>query len=148
MSGLPFNRDAFMALDGFVYDTEPVCRAVVTARRYVGNEGLLRVFRALQNGFYAEGRNTTDGHVLADIAVNELRAQGIAVSADEFYEAWADAETVRETQQDFVNARALGVSSFPTLLLQDADRVFALSPGYASVDELEHRLRQLEGKLA
>jgi hypothetical protein len=33
-SGLPFNRKA-LAHENFVYDTEPICRAVVTARRMV-----------------------------------------------------------------------------------------------------------------
>jgi len=28
-SGLPFNREAFAARQGFVYDTEPVCRAAL-----------------------------------------------------------------------------------------------------------------------
>jgi putative protein-disulfide isomerase len=32
-SGLPFNRQAFLANDNLVYDTEPACRAMVTARR-------------------------------------------------------------------------------------------------------------------
>lgn len=148
VSGLPFNRDAFMALEGFVYDTEPVCRAVVAARRYVGNSGLLNVFRALQNGFYAEGLDTTDGHVLTDIAVKALRAAGAPVSVDEFYQTWAADETVEATQRDFAYARAIGVQSFPTLLLEEDNRVFTISSGYASVAELEHRISQFEGKLA
>jgi putative protein-disulfide isomerase len=32
MSGAEFNREALLARKNFVYDTEPVCRAVVTAR--------------------------------------------------------------------------------------------------------------------
>jgi putative protein-disulfide isomerase len=31
-SGLPFNREGLMVRENFVYDTEPICRAVVTAR--------------------------------------------------------------------------------------------------------------------
>ena len=60
-SGLPFNREALLARQGFVYDTEPVCRAVVAARRLAPQSDLLAVFRALQHAFYAEGRDTTDG---------------------------------------------------------------------------------------
>src|SRR4051812_16092040 len=51
-SGLPFNRDALMAREGFVYDTEPICRAVVAARRLGPEAPLLDVFRALQRAFY------------------------------------------------------------------------------------------------
>ncbi len=147
LSGLPFNREAFMAREGFVYDTEPVCRAVVAARRIAGDKGLLDVFRTLQHGFYVEGLDTTDGRVLAGIAVKALHANGVAVSIDEFYQTWAAAETIEEAQRDFARARALGVTSFPTLLLENDGQVFAVGAGYASVDALEHELSQLESKL-
>jgi putative protein-disulfide isomerase len=147
LSGLPFNREAFMAREGFVYDTEPVCRAVVAARRIAGDKGLLNVFRALQHAFYVEGLDTTDGHVLTDVAVRALRANGVAVTIDEFYRTWADAETIEEAQRDFARARALGVTSFPRLLLEKDDQIFAVGAGYASVDELEHELSKLESTL-
>jgi len=148
LSGLPFDREALMARKGFVYDTEPVCRAVVAARRFVRNDQLLAVFRALQNAFYAEGRDTTDGHVLTDIAVRALRAMNVAVNVDEFFQIWVAAETKKETERDFIRARALGVSSFPALLLEENDQLYAVGSGYASVDQLEHQLSQLERNLA
>jgi len=148
LSGLPFNREAFAQREGFVYDTEPVCRAVVAARRIAGEAGLLSVFRAFQNGFYAQGRDTTDGHVLSEIAVKMLEAMGIQVGVDEFYRLWADAETKAETQRDFARARELGVASFPTLLLEEQGRTVALQEGYARVDELEQRLREAERSVA
>ncbi|MEI5996436.1 DsbA family protein [Paraburkholderia bengalensis] len=148
LSGLPFDREAFLAREGFVYDTEPVCRAVVAARRIAGDDGLLAVFRALQHGFYAEGRDTTDGRVLADIAVQALGANGVQVSADEFYRTWSAAETKEETQRDFARARALGVASFPTMLLEAQGQYFGFHSGYASVEELEAKLGELEGRFA
>jgi putative protein-disulfide isomerase len=148
LSGLPFNREAFMGLKGFVYDTEPVCRAVVAARRIVGSKGLVTVFRALQNGFYAQGRDTTDGHVLSNIAADALDAMGVEISAEEFYHVWSAPETIKETQQDFARARALGVSSFPTLLVERQGRIFQMHSGYASVDDLEAKLSQIEASFA
>src|SRR6185503_16022602 len=70
-SGLPSNRDAFMKLENVVYVSDPVCRAVVTARRLHPKSDVLAVFRALQNAFYAQGRNTTDGRVLSQIGAEE-----------------------------------------------------------------------------
>jgi putative protein-disulfide isomerase len=99
-SGLPFNREAFMALDNFVYDTEPVCRAVVTARRIAPAADLLAVFRALQNGFYAQGRNTTDGKVLSELGAAELRKQGHEVSDEAYFAAFNEAGTIAETSHD------------------------------------------------
>jgi putative protein-disulfide isomerase len=84
-SGLPFNRAAFLALEKFVYDTEPICRAVVTARRLAPEADLLAVFRALQRAFYVDGRDTTDGSVLASAGAAALTAAGHAVQDEQFY---------------------------------------------------------------
>jgi len=89
-SGLPFNREAFVARQGFVYDTEPVCRAVVAARRLAPQSDLLAVFRAFQHAFYAEGRDTTDGKQLADIGAAELQRQGHDISAAGFLYTWRE----------------------------------------------------------
>jgi putative protein-disulfide isomerase len=148
LSGLPFNREAFMAREGFVYDTEPVCRAVVAARRIAGETGLIAVFRALQNDFYAQGRDTTDGHVLSDIAVTALSVMGVRISADEFYQVLEAKATHEETWRDFARARTLGVTSFPTLLVEEQGRIIPLHAGYARVDELVQKLGELERSFA
>jgi len=140
-SGLPFNREAFMALKDFVYDTEPVCRAVVTARRVVPAADLLAVFRALQNGFYAQGRNTTDGKVLSELGAAELRKQGHDISDEAFFAAFSDAATIAETSRDFAKARAMGINSFPALLLDTGNGIVEVSPGYAHAAQLDQQLR-------
>ncbi|RQT45508.1 DsbA family protein [Burkholderia cepacia] len=148
LSGLPFNREAFVAREGFVYDTEPVCRAVVAARRFASGDALLSVFRALQVGFYAQGRDTTDVRVLSDIAASALHAVGIQVDAEAFFQVCEAEETKNETQRDFARVRALGVAAFPTLLLEEQGRMYVVHEGYASVNDLEERLNEIEGLLA
>jgi len=140
-SGLPFNRDAFMALEDFVYDTEPVCRAVVAARRMQPASDNLAVFRALQHAFYAEGRNTTDGKVLSEVGAAALRKQGFDVSDEAFFAAFNDAATVAETRNDFVKARGMGINSFPALLLDNGKELIQVSPGYAHAQQLDQQLR-------
>ncbi|WP_395399648.1 DsbA family protein [Pseudoduganella sp. UC29_106] len=140
-SGLPFNREAFMALEDFVYDTEPVCRAVVTARRLHPDADVLAVFRALQNAFYAEGRNTTDGKVLSEVGSAALRKQGFDVSAESFFAEFSDAATIAEARNDFVKARRLGVNSFPALLLDTGKEIVEVSPGYAHAQQVDQQLR-------
>ncbi|RZA32954.1 MAG: DsbA family protein [Lysobacteraceae bacterium] len=142
-SGLPFERDAFVARQNFVYDTEPVCRAVVAARRLVPDADLLGVFRALQHAFYAEGLDTTDGHVLSAVASATLRQAGHPVDATAFYVTWQAAATIADTRADFAKARALGVRSFPALLLDTGAGLLEVSGGYAQVPALETRLRAL-----
>jgi putative protein-disulfide isomerase len=139
-SGLPFNRAAFLARENFVYDTEPVCRAVVTARQLAPQANLLAVFSALQHAFYVDGLDTTDALVLADVAVAAIAKNGHAVSAPAFHRNWSDAATIAATQAEFARARAIGVRSFPALLLEFDDRLIDISPGYASATQLESRL--------
>lgn len=140
-SGLPFNREALLARENFVYDTEPVCRAVVAARRAAPDADLLAVFRALQHAFYVEGRDTTDGRVLADTAAAALQEQGYELNREQLWEVWNDAQTIAATRADFVRARALGVRSFPALLLEQNGSVMEISPGYAHVQQLDRQLR-------
>lgn len=141
-SGLPFNRKAFLARENFVYDTEPVCRAVVTARRLAPGADQLQVFKALQRAFYEDGRDTSNGEVLADIAAAALRDQGKPVSASDFHDAWKDSSTIAATAAEFAQVRSLGIFSFPQLLLEVGDQLLNISPGYAKVDQLERALSE------
>lgn len=146
-SGLPFNREALLARENFVYDTEPICRAVVTARELAPEADSLRVFRSLQSAFYVGGLDTTDGRVLSDIGAAALQAQGFPVGADAFHAKWRLPNTIAATQADFRRARALGVSSFPTLLLETPNGIEVVSPGYAHAGEIERRLTALLHRL-
>ncbi|MEO8600474.1 MAG: DsbA family protein, partial [bacterium] len=75
-SGLPFSTVG-IARPGFIYDTEPACRAVVTAR-ILGDDlpsrSILDVFHAIQHAFYAEGRDVTSLQVLAEVGAAALAA--------------------------------------------------------------------------
>jgi putative protein-disulfide isomerase len=147
-SGVPFNRAAFTARRGFVYDTEPICRAVVAARRLAPQADLLAVFRALQVAFYVDGLDTTDGRILATVAATTLRAQGHDLGADAVHAAWLAPETIAATEADFRRARALGVRSFPALLLETPEGIHEVSPGYAHTAALDQRLRTLLDRYA
>jgi putative protein-disulfide isomerase len=142
-SGLPFNREGLLARENFVYDTEPICRAVVTARTLAPQADLLHVFRALQHAFYVDGLDTTDGKVLSQTAAAALAETGHAVDAEAFYAAWQSTATIAATHADFVRARRMGVRSFPHLLLDTGEGMLEVSPGYANVELLDARLRGL-----
>jgi putative protein-disulfide isomerase len=136
-SGLPFNRDALMARENFVYDTEPVCRAVVTARKLAPEADLLAVFRALQHAFYVDGLDTTNGGVLSAVVAAQL-----GLEVDTVLRMWQDADTIAQTRADFVRARAMGVRSFPALLLDTDKGIVEVSGGYAHAAQLDQQLRQ------
>ncbi|HEY2623774.1 MAG TPA: hypothetical protein VGI53_10020 [Dyella sp.] len=136
VSGLPFDRDTFKARTGFVYDTEPACRAVVAARLMAPSIDPLSVFRAIQHGFYAEGLDVTDGTVLAGLVAETMTRIGFPTTAEAFLAVWRAHETVAATREDFLQARAWGISSFPTLLLQEGSRLHNLVTGFVGAAEL------------
>lgn len=142
-SGLPFNREGFLARQNFVYDTEPICRAFVAARTLAPNADLLSVFRALQRGFYIDALDTTDGHTLSLLAAQALGAVGHAVEASAFHQVWMSAEIIAATQADFAEAKFFRVQSFPALLLERNEGVALVSGGYANVAELDKALLHL-----
>ncbi|WP_327211853.1 DsbA family protein [Rhizobium beringeri] len=140
-SGLAFNREGLLARTGFVYDTEVICRAVVTARILRVQADILNVFRAFQHAFYVDALDTTNGAVLAEVGSRALDAVGHPVSAEEFLQTWRLRGTIEEAATDFATARAIGVTSFPALFIRKEGRLQLVSPGYAKVDELDTRLK-------
>jgi putative protein-disulfide isomerase len=142
-SGLPFNREGFLARQNFIYDTEPICRAFVAARMLAPEADLLSVFRALQRGFYVDALDTTDGKVLSDIGARALSDVGHPIDADRFHAQWSSQETIAATQADFNWSRSVGVQSFPVLIAEHDNRLFALSSGYTPVETLVENLKRL-----
>ena len=141
MSGAEFNREALMARKNFVYDTEPVCRAVVTARMIAPAADLLKVFRAFQRAFYVDGLDTTDGKVLAETGAQALAAQGFDGTAESFFEVWSSDVAIDAAQQDFALTRRLGVRGFPTLFVEHEGRIGQLSSGYVTAAQVTQALK-------
>jgi len=87
-TGLPFDG-AGMAREGFIYDTDPAARAVVVLRRE-GEELAAAYLSRVQRAFYAEGRDVTQGPVLADLVAE------LGVEPDRFLEQWGSEEAKAE----------------------------------------------------
>jgi putative protein-disulfide isomerase len=151
-SGLPFTTDG-MPQPGFIYNTEPACRAVVAARILADDlpsTVILDVFHAVQHAFYAQGKDVTDLHVLAQTCANALNASAGTDTFDEasFYETLLAPSTIAETQQDFEQTQRWGVDGFPALLLGYKDALHMLASGYTKTADLQAALkevRQLNG---
>lgn len=142
-SGLPFNREGLMARKRFVYDTEPVCRAVVAARILAPNADLLKIFRAFQHAFYVDAVDTTNGEVLAEVGAAALSANGHSITPAEFLATWQQNDTIKAAAAEFAMARSMGVTSFPTLFLEKHGQLRRVGNGYAPVDQLEQDMNAL-----
>jgi putative protein-disulfide isomerase len=140
-SGLPFN-DAALAREGFVYDTEPACRAVVAVRA-METARALPYLKAVQRAFYAQGRDVTDPDVLADIAAEEGLGRAL------FLASHASSAAKDAVRHDFSAAQQTGVTGFPTLAVGYPDRrYFLLSSGFTRATELAERLDRIDDAAA
>jgi putative protein-disulfide isomerase len=140
-TGLPFAPDA-LSREGFVYDTEPACRAVVTART-LAPQAAFAVFEAIQQAFYTQSRDVTQGEVLAEIASAALAANGQAVDAATFFAAWNSTAMQDATREDFEQTKRWGVSGFPTLVLERDGQLDLVASGYTAMPTLVELLQQL-----
>jgi len=136
-SGLPF-AFGLLERDDFVYDTEPACRAVVTARSQQAGAAL-PVFLAIQDAFYRDNRDPTREDTLADAA------QGAGLERAEFLARFGSEHMKQATRQDFAATRSLGIRGFPTLLLARNGDVVLIASGFARAAKM---LETLESALA
>jgi putative protein-disulfide isomerase len=134
-SGQPFAAAPHTALHepGFVYDTEPASRAVVTVRMLWPQHGW-KYLHAVQKAFYAEGRNVTKPEVLADVA----EALGLPRAA--FAMGYASEQMRAAVRADFDQAQAWGIRGFPALILDQGERLQLVCQGYLPLAPLRERL--------
>ena len=135
-SNLPFDPAA-LDQEGFVYDTEPACRAVVTGRALDATQAL-PLMKAIQAAFYRDARNVTLTDVLADIAAD------CGYDRQEFLSRFESDATREETKQDFARAQSLGVGGFPTLGIAYGPQLYLVTSGFVTDDVLEYRLGEID----
>ncbi|WP_179210952.1 DsbA family protein [Cellulomonas iranensis] len=112
ITGVRFG-DAYEALTRdprFVMDSEDATKAFVSLGRQAP-ERRLEVAEALQDAFYRDGLSLSEPGTVATVAAL-LGLDPDRALADLDTEA-----TARETRAEFARARALGVTSYPTLLV-------------------------------
>jgi putative protein-disulfide isomerase len=103
-TGQPFDM-SFFERESFNYDTEPACRAVVTARRLQPKLALVFMAR-IQQTFYAENRDMTSAAEISLIAEQAGHAR------QAFAATFAAPATRNETFRDFLTAQELGIRGF------------------------------------
>ena len=128
-SGQPFDHTFLERRDGWRYDTETPAAAVVTMRELNAPE-TLRFHSLLQRAFYADGTDITDP------AQYEVLIDGFDVDAHGFMDRFESEELRKRTWQDFTEARALGATGFPTLVVRDGDEYGVVTRGFVDADRL------------
>lgn len=133
-TGVPFGR-AQLDWQGWTYDTELPCRAVVAARS-VEPAKTMELFRRIQTAFYADGADVTTAEVLVDLA----REAGL--DADAFETTLLSEANKAQTYGDFQAARRIGITGFPALLAVHGDRAWAVTLGYQPLEQTRAALEE------
>lgn len=138
-TGQPFN---YSILDtDLVYDTEPACRATVTAR-YLSSpdekqDTAFHYFERAQKLFYQENRDPSDSETWTQLAVD------MGIDADRFLAAYHSEDLQKRTREDFARSREMGVTGYPSLAAEHAGNRRFITLGYATFDVMDARLREL-----
>lgn len=128
-TGQPFRFDGAMP-DGFVYDTEPACRALVAARG-VQCADVWTLLELIQRAFYEQALDVTRAPQLVDLA------EQAGYAREAFAAAFSSADTRAQTAADFSWVQDLGIAGFPTLLAERNGQLALLTNGYQPLDKLE-----------
>jgi putative protein-disulfide isomerase len=137
LTGQPFQFAGAMP-EGFVYDTAPASRAVVTVLLLVPEMGF-PFLKAVQHAFYAEQRDVTKAPVLMQLA------DQAGLDAQQFATTFESGAAKKLTLDHFNRARRLGIGGFPSLLLEDGSGYHTLTRGYVPFQQLSLELEKWLG---
>jgi len=131
-SGQPFS---FKLLEEpyFNYDTEPSCRAVVTAGE-MKMDKMLPFFKAVQVGFYVENKDPKQVEFYKSIC------NSLDIDYAVFSSKFISTEMKLKTNQHFERSAQLGARSFPTLLLEYKGEIQIIAIGYSTFAKMQERI--------
>lgn len=134
-TGQEFNYALFQQ-DGFVYNSEPACRALVAVRQ-LEPEQEFAAFQALQEAFFLQTLDFTDPSKVAALLAE------LGIGEEKFLLAFGSEDAGEETRQDFAFVAQLGAKKYPSVYLQTDTQVHAISRGYRTFDNMQPIITQL-----
>ena len=103
--------------------TYPACRAVIASRNQ-DPDYEDKMVQAIQRGYYLDARNPSDTTTLLEFA------REIGLNIEQFQTDLNSPDTEKTLQQEIKFSRELGISSFPSLVLETANRYQQLTIVY------------------
>ncbi len=113
--------------------TYPSCRAVIAASLQ-GEENLPAMLEAIHKAYYQQARNPAENETLIEIAAE------IGLDKERFAQDLESPKVNDLLQTGFNFKNMLGVTGFPTVVLQKDDKYYALTVGYIGADVVLERL--------
>ena len=123
----------FFNRDGFVLDTEPACRAVVTAR-LMDKSILIPFYESISRSFYSENKDTTDLKQFKSLA------EEVGLDFVDFSKIYNQLKTKENTRNDFNFTKKIGVTGFPTVIIKEDEKMALLTTGYQSFQNIEPKI--------
>jgi len=135
LTGQPFSY-RLLDREAFDYDTEPACRAVVTARILLDGD-VLGFFSAVQRKFYVENEDPKQIDFYRSICVDS------GLDFGEFAKRFESDDVRALTRGDFHLSRNWGVRGFPTILLRRHEERVPVATGYSTFGKMRERVESL-----
>lgn len=120
---------------GLVFNSEPICRAIVTAKSMDSTKGI-QVHKALQTAFFAENKNVTQ--------LSEIQPYIAKLGLDTalFAQKYVSEEIRLATQKEFDRVEKNGITGFPVLLLVSDKKTVVITDGYTTFKKIDKKLRK------
>jgi putative protein-disulfide isomerase len=129
-----FNYD-FWTVNTPIRSTYPACRAVLAAARQgIGYED--KMIQAIQNAYYRQAKNPALLPVLLECAAN------IGLDLEKFEQDMKSPVLEKEFQDQLSQARQLGVNTYPSLRLQQGDRISSITVNYLNYRAMLEEIMQ------
>lgn len=132
-SGQKFDHSILDQL-GWIYNTEPACRAVATARELEGSAKALHFFNHLQKAYYAEGNIITTDDVI------KKQVDIFGFETESFMKEFTSDNAKQKIFHEFGTVQQIGVQGFPTLLLIKDESASLVASGYSDYEKVSSRI--------
>jgi len=140
-SGQEFNYGILDRSD-LNYDTEPPSRAVVVVKA-LQPSAVGVFFKGVQKLFYLKNKDMNKSESYHEL----LSDTDIDIDSTAFDNLFHTKEIKEATKAEFDNAKLLGVTSFPTVLLQIEEEYFIVAQGYSTQDKMSQSIEKLIARI-
>jgi len=134
-SGQPFGFELF-ELSDFDYDTEPACRATVTARTIAPSKALT-FYELVQHYFYVQSEDPKN------VSFYKPICEQLSIDFNEFAALFSSDDMKEATAKDFAQSRQWGVRAFPSIVYRKDEQLYLIAQGYATYQALRERVAEI-----
>jgi len=135
MAGQQFSFDNALP-EGFIYNTEPACRAVITVGSIDATK-TFAYFSSIQSAFYVKNQDVTQIDILTQLAAD------CGIDTDKFKALFSDEKQQENVNKNFEFTKKAGVQGFPTLILNKPEQLEIITRGYDHYENISASLDKL-----